>query len=83
MEKCENCGGDGLISQGDSIKFTCSVCMGSGKAVEEILSESVSSTEAEIPVIETDSSFSVESGEVGEVPEGSGHAPVLDEEEVL
>ncbi len=33
-EKCGNCGGEGLIHQGESIKFTCSVCMGSGKAVE-------------------------------------------------
>lgn len=41
MDKCKNCGGDGLIHQGESIKFTCSACMGTGKTVEVIVSEEV------------------------------------------
>ena len=31
---CENCGGEGLVHQGESIKFTCSVCSGTGKSVD-------------------------------------------------
>ncbi len=34
MDKCINCGGEGLIHQGESIKFTCSVCTGTGKGVK-------------------------------------------------
>ena len=56
MEKCENCGGEGLIHQGDSIKFTCSVCNGTGKVEDMGVLE-------EAPVVVEDESFLVDSSE--------------------
>lgn len=66
--KCETCGGEGLISQGESIKFTCSACSGTGKAVEAIMAGEDTSSLPEEPVIDEvvpEESFSVESGEAG------------------
>lgn len=55
--KCENCGGDGLINQGDSIKFTCAVCMGTGKSVEVFMEEERDLPEVTNPLPEEESSF--------------------------
>ncbi len=48
MDKCKTCAGEGLIHQGESIKFTCSACMGTGKVVDYGV---VSGTD-ETPVVE-------------------------------
>jgi len=34
-EKCSECRGEGLVSQGESIKKVCSVCKGTGKVKSE------------------------------------------------
>ncbi len=64
--KCENCGGEGLIHQGESIKFTCNVCSGTGKADG---AETVVPSEEQVEALK-DESFSTESEEAGETSEG-------------
>lgn len=74
MNKCETCGGEGLISQGESIKFTCSTCSGTGKSVAEVgqftATSEVSASEPvpEVGEISSSESFLGESAELGELP---------------
>ncbi len=48
MEDCKNCGGEGLIHQGESIKFTCASCSGTGKSSEPVMvAEEISPAEVQ------------------------------------
>ena len=64
QNKCDKCGGEGLIHQGESIHHVCSKCTGTGKVGE--LSNVTSSTKMEenIPApAPTEESFLENSGE--------------------
>jgi len=38
--KCENCGGEGLVHQGESIKKVCESCAGTGKSIDSVVTAS-------------------------------------------
>ena len=61
---CENCKGEGLVHQGESIHKVCGVCLGTGKGEE--VSSPVSASEPAELVAEpsgSDESFLGEAGE--------------------
>jgi DnaJ-class molecular chaperone len=62
--KCENCGGEGLILQGESIKFTCSPCAGTGKAISSEVSASEEPEQPEPAEAEAEESFLGEASDV-------------------
>lgn len=64
--KCEACGGEGLVHQGESIHKTCAVCNGTGKASSP---EAEVSAPAEVEAAPAEN-FSNESEEVGATSEG-------------
>lgn len=73
MNKCPKCI-DGLVHQGESIKKTCALCSGTGKAnnMEEILS-GVEGTPTPEPVVEVSSTN--EESFLGDSGEASAPAP--------
>lgn len=68
MKNCENCGGEGLIHQGESIKFTCSQCGGTGKSGEVVMASEETVISSEPVIEEVDESFLDAASEGLEVP---------------